>query len=63
MHTVVAAALRVGAVIYARGHYQEITGVQYSTPREGLITFTTTEGELPPIGANVKVTASRLTSK
>lgn len=63
MHTVVAAALRVGDVIYARGEWQEIVRIQHGTPRDGKVTLTTATGPLPPIGGNAKISVSHLTSK
>lgn len=63
MHTIVAAALRVGDVIYARGHEQQITRIQHATPRDGQVSISTTEGDLPPVGGNQKVSVIRLTSK
>ena len=63
MHTISAAALRVGDVIYARGMEREISSIAYSEPEPGKITITFTDGESFPVGAAAKVSATRLTSK
>lgn len=61
MHTIVAATLAVGDVIYARGSEREVVAISYSDPEAGLITVKFADGEEIPVGASKKVSAVRLT--
>lgn len=56
--TIPAAAVVVGDEIYA-GTFEEVVYIHYSTPVPGRITFRVRSGNLPPIGANEKVSVKR----